>query len=438
MRLMLTVVAAVALTGCKGPRQRSLLDTIPASATMVAQVDLDQLLKMAACGSQDGAITLTSDINTLLARADSSALALLQSAAEMGYCLDLQQLFVFRYDGQLILTAPRKAETVLQGDVDRVKIVTLGSTLSSELPYGTTVLATPHQGWIALGKAQRVSDLVDKAVADADIEPLTARTSIVAYLTAPFTGKIYVDVPKEYDNPFGQNAAAMMAHIQVRDRSIEWAAEFVGKGTAGCPFSELAPIDAATLEEMPAGAIAYVAIGLGPNTISRLGPLRKRLPFTTQLAVDAIVALSDPEGGTMAIGAAPGGHAETIKKINLDNWLVRAMLPMGDKAADAAKLINKFAPENLYCYALDDALAITSYDAADYPAAAEGMNPPENARVWVWAQVPYRSQLMKAMKITNGYQFETWATACEVRGELRIMGQAQYILPALIRDLNAN
>ncbi len=438
MRFLLAA-AVLALVGCTTTtKQRALLDTIPASSEYVAGANLDLLLKMAACPSYGGAITLSSDINHLIAKTDTSALALLQSVAELGYCLDLERAYAFHYSGHLIFTAPRKNNVDLRGPVDKMKIVSLGSVETVPLPRGTTLVATHRQGWIASGSPEAVAELIDQAVKAADKSSIASASEVTKLLSGKETLKAYAIIPKDIQNPFGQNATAALLRLDVRDRAIEMQVEFEGEGSSGCPFSELAPIDEGAFFEAPLGAVAYLGIGLGPNTISRLGPLRKRLPFTSQLAVDAVVSLCDPEGGTLSIAAAPGGNAETIKKFNLDNWLVRAWLPMGDKAEDAAKLINKFAPENLHCYALDSALAITSYDIDNYPEEEDLPSPPANARVWVYAQVPYNSPLMRALNLSNGYQLEAYATACEIRTNLRIMGQAQYILPALIRDINAN
>ncbi len=436
MRSIAAILIAT-LLGCAKPKERGLSETIPAEADCIMQLQLRQLLKMAGCNSQEGRLILTGDIESLISRADPSALALLQSAADMGHCIDLDNAYAFLFQGSWYLTAPRLEGNPLPVSGQRTKIATLGSIETIEFPYGTTLVANLQQAWIVTGNQLQVPDLIDQVLTAADRLPLTAKPSILNHLQGPEQIKAYNIIPKEFDNPFGQNAETTLTYIEIKDRALSIRASFLGKGNAGCPFSDLAPINPEVLEEMPAGAVAYLAIGLGPNTIKNLGPLRKRLPFATQLAVDAVVALSDPEGGTLAVGTAPGGNAETIKKISLDNWLVRAMLPMGEKSAEAAKLINKFAPDHLYCYALEDALAITSYDVDDYPSQ-NSIAPPENARIWLYVNVPYRSQLMKALGIANGYELELWTTQCEIQGQLKVMGQAQYILPALIHDLNAH
>lgn len=430
------IILLVAMASCSAPRQRDILDTIPSTSEYVMNINIDAILKKAGCDKRQGIFILTPELTSLIARADSSALALLLAVVDQGYCLDLTQVYAVKCMDKWMMTAPRIPMSELRGEPERIRIPSLGTCQSLDLGMGYTLIANEMQVWIGHDESSMLSAQLDKMIIAADLEPLSAKTTIVEYVLGEADLKCYYRIPDDFTNPLGGKIMAALTKLNLSERMMELNMEFIGSNSPAAPFSGLPPIESLHLQGMPLGTIAYLAIGIGPQTLSNLEPLRRGLPFATQLALNALIALSDPEGGTISLGLAPGGSAETIKKLSLENWLVRAKLPMGEKAVDAAELINKFSTDNLYCYAEDDALAITSYDIDDYPSEQQDVMLPADARIWIWAQIPYRSQIMKALSIGNGYQLELCATENKVRSTLNILGPVQFLLPALIRDLN--
>ncbi len=431
-RLMLILMLACLTAGCTHQRRRTLLETIPVASSVIVRSDADRLLKMAGCRSRNGSITLTADIEALLQH-DAQALSLLSECARLGSELDLTGLYAFCYDSCWVVTAPMKegAQALLQGD--SFKVGSLGR--ASGMHFGSvSVLATQTQAWLACCHGDTLAERLSAIINAADRASVSQYAPVAKFLPNPEAlAAGYLALPSAR-NPLGHDFDALLVSVDGTDRQLTANVRMTRNGCVVNAADSLQPIDDEALAYMPGGAIASFAIGLDKDAIARLMSWARRLPLASQLVVNAISALADPDGGTMALGVAPGGSAETIRSLSVDNWLFKAVLPIEDKSADIANIINHVLNDKLYSESDSAYLAITNYDPEFYPSDHTVATMP-GALMQARLAIGYRSQVMKAIGLTSGYMFEAWVSDSLLRASVNVQGPSQYLLPSLLRDL---
>ncbi|MCC8112781.1 MAG: hypothetical protein LIP03_02065 [Bacteroidales bacterium] len=433
LRWALVCALSIAAWSCQSSMPPSFADTIPARSDAIIAADLDQLLKMAGCGSKGGAITLTKDLQDLLVRIDSNALRGVEAIAQQGSWLDLKNTYACRKSPDLpwVLTAEVKEDVELPPHyITASKSDILDRAFLYRITPDVTLVATEQQAWFISG---------DSAVARVERLVLSAAESSVG--NNPALKDFFDGTPQlkarfkvdGADNPAGDPYDEVRVTLSVRERTLLLNGTSYNKGAAVNPLARLQAIDPEALEWMPNGCVAAIGAGVSPKLLKKLLKLWGGEP-KTNLAIEALIAMMDAQGGTVAIGAAPGGSAETIRRLTLRNWMLKAMLPLGEKAEPAAMLINKFI-DGLYSETVDDYLAITNYDPEDYPSEYDAWpSTAYGSKALLTATVPYKSQTMKALRFKNGYELRVVAPDSSFNATLRLLGSGDYLLPAIIRD----
>lgn len=433
-RLIFAIFLTLVTAGCSHQRQRTLLETIPATASAIIHANADHALKMAGCHSRNGSITLSPDIELLL-RHSEEARDLLSESARLGSVLDLANLYAFRCDSCWTLTAPIREKTspLMQGR--RCKVRGLGRAYATNRA-GVSVLATEQQAWLGWCTSDTLATRLERILAAADKASVSQFAPISGFL--PEEGPLargYLAMPLVH-NPLGQDYNALLVTVDGSDRAMWAKCTMLRNGFKIDAADSLQLIDTCVLDWMPGGTMASFAIGVGRGAVTRLMPWGRQFPLASQLAVNAISALADPDGGTIALGVAPGGSAETIKKLSVDNWLFKAMLPVADKGEDIADIINHVTNDRLYSESDSTYLAITNYDPEAYPSDY-CVEPIPDAVMQARLSIGYRSEVMKAFRLSAGYLLEAWAADSALHARIKVHGPAQYMLPGLLHDLNA-
>ncbi len=434
VRPILTLMLAITVVACSETKQRTLLETIPAASSVILRIDADGLLKMAGCQSHNGVIKLTADIDSL-GNFYPDAHQLLRQCASMGPEIDLTSLYVICYDSCWVATAPIKDESSRLYDGDHRKVKGLGHFFETA-DGDISMIAFGSQLWMKHKRCNPASSdwLIDMIHA-ADKAPVSQCTQVSDFLArgeALVSG--YVAVPR-VRNPLGQDFNSLLARVEGSDRQLMASVRMMRNGFPVDAVDSLKAIDHEALDYMPAATMASFAIGLGEGAIERLMPWARQFPLASQLAINAVTALADPAGGTMALGIAPGGSAETIKRLTLDNWLFKAVLPIADKGEYIADIINRVINEKLYSESDSAYLAITNYDPDVYPADYQVPAIP-GAMMQARMSIDYNGQVMKAFRLSSGYLAEAWGADSLLFARVRLQGPSQYLLPRLLHDLS--
>lgn len=400
------MVACAALCGACNHHNREFLDTIPANCPFIAQADIDATLKMAGCESHAGALSLTPAIKQLLAMADSSLLPQVECAVAMGRYLDLSQTYLFMTDNprSLILTAPRRTHDM--------RGLPEGEDADCECLYdatlydlgATSMLCDNSQGWIALWPVPDLPACVDTILMRADSIPLSGEPLLTDFLGGASLVRACIPMPR-FANPFGENFSTLLLSVDFTDRALAVIAQGAEKNRIVAPLSMLAGIDAYPMGRMPFAPTFAFTVGL--------------------------------DGGTTAMAAAPGGNAETIKHLDLDNWLVKVLIPAYDREIDQLPgwLARALDARNIYLECDSDFVAITNFNPEDFDIAYEESPQANGEKVIASATVPYRSEAMKAFNLNQGYLLNAYATDSLAEAYLRPLGPSTYLLPTLINDL---
>ncbi len=434
----------LSMAGCRPKadplHERELLETVPAQASVIVCLDLDALLKSAACRSHDGSISLTKDIKRLIEYTDSASLPMIEAVASSGNFADLRQVIIVGDTMGVIVTAPlrpelrklpekdldvRSAPTYLSGLVGDIEVVSQ--------PGGVCMARSSAQVWWVKDCAMPLGHVVDYAVGEADRDPVSAHAEMSSFLQRSAQAKAILkcDVPR---NPLGDPFDAVYAELRLADRSLNMAFWGLRDGEKVAPLAALPAIDPVALSEMPPGMIAYAAVGVNDILPRAIKQMSGSWPLATRIGVGAVTDVMHTDGGTMAIGVAPGGSAESIRRLSLDSWLVKGVMPVDpDKGYDAAELISILSAGKLHSRADSVYLEVAGYDLDAYEITSQG-DIYGSPKAVVYASIPYNHQAMRAFRLKNGYTLDFYASDSEATAVLTIHGPASYILPAAISD----
>ncbi|MDE7376593.1 MAG: hypothetical protein K2N16_07075 [Muribaculaceae bacterium] len=417
---------AVLVIACRKPEPeivKPLGATVPIEARAIVKVDLDAVLKMADCRSEGGRIELTPELSRLLRR--WYGLPLLQACAAEGWRLDLKEAYwIDLGEGhQPVVTAMLKRQDLDQDEV-----------LVDSLADGVAWLSDGRQAWLSLADGPELASTVDSILAKADSLNLLAAKGIDGeFFARPSTIKA-VRRGENMANPIGDAFDAVYFGVDVRDRSISAQVRLASAGQWVDATSLMQPIDAdAAFSDQPPGCVLVAAAGLTTNSVCRSLSAIPDLRFDRRFTL-SIYARILAVNGTASLAMAPGGRAETIRNFDLRNWDVRFNLPIQGDPVKALDFADRYLPD--YCYAEADSqyLYASTYEPGTYeprsdfaPALAPGC-------LAVMVRIPYQSETMKALRLKSGYSIDFQADSA-LRLNVRLLGPAEYILPALITDL---
>ncbi len=441
---MLALGLALSIAGCSRQahplHERELLETVPARARVIVSLNLDALLKSAACKSADGKISLTKDLTRLIQLTDSASLPLLGAVAQSGDVADLRRVVIIADTMGLIVTAPLRSE--LRKDPAEDLNVKGAPTYLSQLlgdievidhPDGVSMARSSAQVWWTSGVHVPMGHVVDYVVGEADRDPISAHQESAAFLERTSQAKAIVRCPLPI-NPLGEPIDAVYAELRLADRSLSLSVWGLRSGSKASPLAAMPAVDPAALGEMPPGMMAYAAAGVNDILPMALKRMSEDWPLATRIGVGAVIDVMNTDGGTIALGIAPGGSAESIRRMDLDSWLVKGVIPVDpDKGYDAAELIDMLSAGKLHSRADSVYLEVANYDldAFEISTQADIYGTPKAV---VYASVPYNHQAMKAFRLRNGYTLDFLAYESEATAVLTVHGPASYILPAAIAD----
>ena len=439
-RWLCVAVLTATLIGCN-KQPRGFYDAIPADSRLIIRADLSELLKSAGCDSENGRITLTPNVERLCQSFDSVNTILLRSVASMGDVIDLASATAYTANGhaQLVVTASMLPEKQFQAESKDLESTFLGTLQSFDLPDGITLLANEQQAWASHCESFRLLAILDSALRLPHGNTLAADDRTIAFMDGAERLKARVMLPK-VKNMLGDDFDRLYATFVNDDRSMRFRVTAGDEEGAVDPFAYLTSITNEAVLYVPNRMAAGFAVGMKPKAMEVFSALAKPLPLTLRFGLESVLSALDSNGGTFAVVAAPGGNAETIRSMSLQNWLVKAAFPIGEGGEAVSELINKFGKGSL-----PDGVSIDSYvdegqlfitDYCDDAVEVEENWPMDcEAVALLSVTISYKGEVMKALRIKNGYDISVEASDSCAVGTIRLLGPNPYILPAIIQDL---
>lgn len=434
------IISSVSCHKAEPLRERGVLETIPARARVVACVDFDALLKSSGCRSNSGSISLTKDLSRLIEIVDSSALPIIKAVAQSGGVADLKQVYLIADTLGVIFTAPihdnlrkqpeddinvKGAPTYLSPLLGEIEVIDMGD--------GVGMARSGSQIWWVKDCPVPLGHIIDYIVGEADLDPISDSEGIVELLMRPAQAKVIAKCNVR-PNPLGDPFDAVYAELRLANRSVAVTSWALRNGERVEALWRMPAVDPTALLDMPPGMMAYAAVGVNDILPIAIKQMSESWPLATRIGVGAVIDVMNTEGGTMAIGVAPGGSAESIRNLSLDNWLVKAVMPVDpEKGDDAAELISILSAGKLFSRADSVYLEVAGYDLNAYELTSQG-DIYGDPKAVAYMSIPYNHQAMKAFRLRNGYTLDFYATDSEATALLTVHGPASYILPALISD----
>lgn len=386
-----------------------LLDAVPASAGTVIVADLYECaahigLRISSEGlvSDDGE---NADLDAL-PRNISEPVALL---ARNRHSIDLSHVAIFSDSDSksIIFTAMRIAGTELNDipDDSRVAFFSDDSRVwVAAKPFDAASLdsVTAHASALA------IADIKNDREFFSSYQPMRARVSV-----------------PEFRNEAGDDFSFVYASSRVDEDNITIRLSFTDSlGTRVDPFSRLSPIDENVYSYLPQATLATIAIGADRNTFrSILSNYGGFIPLRQRMAAELSSGFLCDSAATLAVGFAPGGSAETISNFTLDTWVFTALLPIDiDRTEDFMDIIDKITRGALLCDIAGPYLAVSNASLETVASGDDYGTIPSESRIRIQAVVPYRSELMKALKLKRGASLDIDASKAEVTIRFSALG----------------
>lgn len=324
LRLILAMAAVlIALVSSCDKSERSLLDTVPDSARVVATADFDKLLKNAGCQVKDGKYELTPQLTSLLGDSDA------HTFAEWLNCIskaaDINHVVIYMTDhatpiGTVSITDLDAIETALT-DYDFKKAVSCDGYDIYEWPDGAVAMLKDGQAWFA-----HKADDVIKSVKKADKDPLAALDGVKKFLLTDHP----VNVAYRCSGmPFDWVCGSVALNDNILGMTIK-GMDDDGKlfeldrlfDTVNTDFLRYAPGNTQL-------AVAFSAKTNAPwNQALAILKAHPGLSMSQKGMLEMVFSQLKKIDGTIAIAAAPAAGAPALANLSLSTWDLMLMVHM--------------------------------------------------------------------------------------------------------------
>lgn len=449
------VLAALMAVSCSD-KSGSLLDTVPASAPMVASVDLGTVMKRAGCRTGNDGIVLTPQVAALLG-CDSDAgepAPPVKALVGLSGCVDMSNMVAYGYNA----ASGRTAVTFRIDDREGFdkNVAGLGATATSAggADYyemdGWTLAAMGDQGWMAPESVSGMVAVVSEAMAVEAAESVSSLDGITDFLGGNSAVKVAVKqaeswlcVSVKLEDP------VIGAHLQVMS----------GDGEVKSVAAGLKHVDTGCLRYMPDNSVLVAAIGCAPGfdwspvravVGAFLGPeaalnMQFVEPFLTKI------------DGTVAFAAGPAGGAPAIADINYHTWDFTFMAYMPQTEVDKVlTMVNMYGGQlGMKSVAVDDNITeLRLPDGANiYVGNVDGymmvstrrpaLSASEGAMVDMFQSkpgavvlnVPAGSEIVKAFELPCGFDCSIQLADDYLHGRLSLNGSDSSVLEVLLGEM---
>lgn len=445
-RCLLALAALMLLAACKQtipePIEAPLTDFVPSDAPLTITGNADAILKGAGCRVANSHLNLTADLKKLATRFMSEdEAAAINGIAASSHVADLSDCVVFTLGNRpgLFTIANIRDNADMPFAPKSFKTETFGMVKGWLSDSETAIiLAADSLVWLLpypdLEQAAVIIDSIAKAAAASPLHQSPLLTMPAGKST--ITGRALLS--QSVKNPIGDDFDAVVFSIALQDRlltaTLSCASQASGKSVDIA--SHCQPLGDMPLFALPAAPAFKMCAAIDRKGYRNLLGLIAPADFAQRMALSFISGALSPEGGTMAVAMIPGGSAETLRQMDMDNWLAAAKLPFGVSSSMMA-VADKFDFITLEESPDSSFTLVYNFDPADYICDVDvTTDAKEGDFASIAVSIPYLSQIMKAIGIKNGYNINAVLKADKtVELNIKVNGTATYVFPALIADI---
>lgn len=438
-----------------------LLDTVPASSSMVARVDVGTVVKRAGCRTDGGGIVFTPQVAALLGSESEVPAPPVRVLTALGGCVDLDDVVAYRYDTTPRGTAVTFRITDREAFGKSVAGLDAVATAAGGVDYyemdDWTLAAMGDQGWMAPVKAQGMVGIVGSATDLSRDESVAAIDGIADFLGGDYAVKVAV---KESDNAADVNRQCWTClSVKIEEPVIGVHVQMIrGDGDVRDLAAGLKPVDTDFLRYVPDNCVLAAAIGCTPEfdwapVRSTVGMLFGPEAALNMQMVEPFLSKID---GTVAFAAGPAGGAPAIADINYRTWdfMIMAHMPQAevDQALNMVMLYGsqlgirtEAVEDNITEMQLPDGARFYVGNVDGYmllstrrpgSASASGMTDLFLSKPGaVVLNVPAGSEIVKAFGLPCGFDCSVQLADDYVHGRLSLNGSDRSVLQVLLEEL---
>lgn len=332
---MAVMLLAAVMSSCD-KSERSLLDTVPDSAQMIATVDLDKLLKNAGCQVKDGKYELTAQLTSLLGATDANSFT--EWLERFSKVVDLNHAVVYMVNqnttiGTLSVTDPDALEAALT-HYDLRKIEGRDGYEIYESPNGSVAMVKDGQVWFS-----RDADDVIKSVKKAEKDPIAALVGVKEFLLTNHP----VNFAYRY---MGISLNWVCGSVALNDNIMGLTIKGMNNDGKLIEFDPLFDaVNTDFLRYTPGDTQLAAAFSVKANipwdqalAIIKAHPA---LSMSQKGAIEMVFSQLKKIDGTVALTAAPAAGAPALANISLSTWdlMLMAHMPQNEVNANVDQLV---------------------------------------------------------------------------------------------------
>lgn len=449
--------------------ESSLLDSVPASAQVVAVVDVDLLLKRAGCQVDNGKIQLSPELRRLVDTPQEFSSAVsrgLDVISDFYGAVDLSEIvFVsmkpVQNGDEAFLTFMVSDKGAVATKMNEAGVKNSGQD-DVDIYAGEdwTLAIRDGQGWLLPDHLD--ADKVRSCITAPDHkESIGAQSGIVDFLNSDNAANIAV-LADGFTGVKDDSGLRACIGVKVEDSVIGMHMQLIAPDGAVTDFAEnYQEISTDFLNYVPGSYAAAAAVGIGPDfdwsSLAGMAMLAGGRDAASAMQI-ALPFLSKIDG-TVAIAVGPAGGAPAIADVNLNTWnfLVMAHMKQGDVDTILDQL-NMLAPQigarpvkmeqtqdNVDAWQLPDGTVIYIGNVDGYLAISnEEFRPTgENSmtetflskRAALAINVPAGSEIVKAFDMPWGFNASMQIDKSELHIRFSLNGTDKSVLQALLAEL---
>jgi len=402
----------------------SLLETVKADCDIVVRTDLNLFLKNGGADCRDGVVKPTDAMKALSPRRRS--FMLIERVAPFGAQVNLDTAVICAIDGRYYLTAwlrPDASLPMTQSETDN-------SVYNTD---NLSAFVDGRQVWFALHPIGTTDELDEVRASASD---KSASDVPVFDSGALVEGFVKVDAKK---NPAGDDFTRVGIAANIFERVITGHLLFFDNANRQVsPFRALADLSA-----MPRllPSLGNISLATGSTAEAKRDIMRMftgKLGLDMQFRANLVAGMLGDLDGDVFVTAVPGGNAESIRRFSPDTWQFTALMPAtGNFDANALELLADKA--GIQARLNEDSTFIATNESGDLDELMERIiyeDVSENTKALLRVEVPYNSELQKALRLNRGFDAEVSLTADEALFSFSMRGGNGYVFPWIIETFS--
>lgn len=451
--LLLMVVALLGITTSCSKDEDTLLRTVPDSASVIAKIDAEQILKNAGFQVKDGKYVMPAQIASTIPVSDKDETEAMLAVART---IDAHSLLAFQYKYDEFVTFAITDETAFCQYFENKGIskTKSGDFEVYKLNPSNYVAILDGQGWVT---SKRGLDQLPGMLKEAKKQPLADMNGVREWLEKDGAFNLAYSLA-----PLSSNWA--VANTVLKDNVLSFSVTAIDKGGKPIDSSKmLQPINSAVLGYLPSNTQLAVALGIAKgfpwsDIKMVLAPL---VDYQTLGFLELAMSQMSQIDGTVALAISPAAGAPALADISLKTWdftlfvhqtqdavnnNIQSLLDMAAQMGQRVERVGDLYHATLQ--GLDPQLNgldvwignVDGYLALSTREIQAGQNnalaPTMSGKPFsLYFDIPYQSETMKAFGLPYGFNLTLQLSDNILEGKARFNGSNSAFLSTLLEVL---